>query len=97
MVEPAVTITAMHRIYAKSRADGSRIVASFDAEFPNFKFIGCSLRADPTGKMHACFPDARRRTPRGSPIVITNKALREAMHREALRIYNVMSDEAYAD
>lgn len=97
MPVPSVAINSMHRISAKPRADGARVLATFDAEFTDFRFIGCSLRADPTGKMHACLPEARCRTPRGNPIVITNHALRQAMLRKALMVYGAMTEKAGAN
>lgn len=97
MPPPSVAITTMHRICARPRSDGTRLLATFDAEFCDFKFVGCSLLVDPNGEPHAYPPDARCRTPRGRPIVITNHALRQAMLRKALMVYGAMTEKAGAN
>ena len=93
MRAPAVAISSMHIINAPCRADGARLLASFDAEFTNFKFVGCSLMADPTGETHAYPPDARWRTQHGRPIVITNPTLRQTMLSKAVKVYATMTGQ----
>ncbi len=96
MREPAVTITAMRLVDAESRGDGSRLVASFDAEFPTFKLVGCSILLDSSGQPRAYPPDARSRTRDARPIVITDNDLRHAMQRKAVRVNEALADEADA-
>ncbi|MCY0094603.1 hypothetical protein [Hoeflea ulvae] len=96
MIEPAVVITAMRLVEAECRGNGSRLVATFDADFPTFKLVGCLVIADVNGETHAYTPEARSRTRDARPIVITDPDLRQAMQRKAVRVYEALADEADA-
>lgn len=91
-----VTITGMRLVDADPRADGTRLVATFEAVFPAFRLAGCVIIVDILGVPLAFPPEARSRTRDLPPITITDYELHRAFQRKAVALYQAMADEAEA-
>jgi len=91
-----VVITSMRLVKSDRRSDGSRLAATFDAEFPTFKLVGCLIVLDANDEPQAYTPEARSRTRDARPIMITDPYLRRVMQRKAVRLYDAIADEADA-
>jgi hypothetical protein len=88
-----VSITGLTLRHDEPTADGSRLIAFFDAEVPFFRLQGCRLIRRATGMVavlppHIPGPQGQRRT-----VQITDTELKNDMRAAALRAYRLLGGE----